>query len=277
MLRFIQYLLPKQHSVLSLPLAMLGGAALSFIGGERRNKAQVNSARAQMDFQERMSNTAHQRQIKDLHEAGLNPILSTKYGGSSSPGGAQAQIQDTMSPAVNTGLGAMLNAQNLKNLAATESLTTAQEVKVEQETKNLAADFHMKNLRGIASQTFLDQVKQVVKTLGINQTAINATYAELAKAGTSAANQAFQTIEQVLKSIENATSKGVAAMIYESMFGEPYLSPQQKAAVKKSTAAAEQTITSAKGVKRQHTREVKRIKKSRFARSTTPVEWDASP
>lgn len=108
------------------PYAPIIGAGLSFIGGERRNAAQVSSARSQMSFQERMSNTAHQRQIADLKAAGLNPILSAKYGGASSPGGAMPQIQDTLTPAVNTGL------QTLQQ--------TTQAKKVIQETKKLAQE-----------------------------------------------------------------------------------------------------------------------------------------
>jgi len=91
-------------SFLSDNAGSLIGAGASFLGGERRNTAQVASAKDQMKFQERMSNTAHQRQMADLKKAGLNPILAAKYGGASAPGGAMPNIQDTITPAVNTGL-----------------------------------------------------------------------------------------------------------------------------------------------------------------------------
>ncbi len=55
------------------------------------NNNQFNAAQAQtqMDFQERMSSTSHQREVKDLLAAGLNPILSANSG-ASTPSGASA-------------------------------------------------------------------------------------------------------------------------------------------------------------------------------------------
>jgi len=112
--------------VLSLAGAALGGAALSFLGGERANKAQSAASAAQMAFQERMSNTSYQRSMADMRKAGLNPLLAYQKGGASTPSGAQPNIKNTLegaNTAASNYIAAKAQQATIKNTQANTALT----------------------------------------------------------------------------------------------------------------------------------------------------------
>jgi len=104
-------------------LGAIAGAAVAGMFAKRQ-------ASKQMDFQERMSETAHQREVADLRAAGLNPILSGTGGvGATTPGGAMA----TADLASSAKMGALVE-QELKNLKETQ--------------KNIEADTNKKIVEG---------------------------------------------------------------------------------------------------------------------------------
>lgn len=74
------------------PVMPLIGAGANILGGiigsetdKDINRQQTELTKESWQWQERMANTAHQREVADLRAAGLNPILSARLGGSATP------------------------------------------------------------------------------------------------------------------------------------------------------------------------------------------------
>lgn len=93
--------------------SVISGIA-DFVGGRKANEQNRQTALDQMMFQKEMSDTAHRREVADLRAAGLNPILSARYGGSSTPAGSTWTAQNVLGQAANSARQALGQFQDYR-------------------------------------------------------------------------------------------------------------------------------------------------------------------
>lgn len=155
-------------------IATIGSSLLGGLfgksGASKQNKMQIAENQKNRDFQERMSNTAHQREVEDLKAAGLNPILSAN-GGASSPGGGVANIVNENAELSNSARDLSSKIQQNPLLNAQIANAKAENERIKEQTKQLSISNAQ---QGVLTPLYLEAgaaadagVRKVKQMLGI--------------------------------------------------------------------------------------------------------------
>lgn len=118
-------------------IPIVGGIADSVFGNQEARHSQENAQAFSSDqnsftlqHNERLANTAHQREVKDLTAAGLNPILSAGGGGAPTPSGGapSGMMAQTKGPEIMPALNSMLQLDQNQQKIDIEKAKAAAEI-----------------------------------------------------------------------------------------------------------------------------------------------------
>lgn len=140
-------------SALGVASAFATGGMSSWLSPLAGTVGSMAANKSQRDYNTKMSNTAHQREVADLRAAGLNPILSaTNSSGASVPGYDPANIAESGMSAKTAAKQLQLQEMDLKSRIALNS-ANAQKAKADADLSSERVFTERINQRLVQAQT----------------------------------------------------------------------------------------------------------------------------
>lgn len=171
-------------SALIQAVGSLGSAGISAGGASAMNERSyhynMNLQKQAQRWQERMSNTAHQREVEDLRLAGINPLYTATGGNGASTGSVGANSFHGNVPDLgNTFLSGMATFSNIKNQT---NATNADVVLKNTEVQGLLSEMQERLVRmeEIKARTDLTRAKRKMIDSQINQIKANIRHLDTA-------------------------------------------------------------------------------------------------